>query len=299
MSFKEKLIRAKKAVVMGALAVAAVIPSAKGQTVEGKATTNDVAVATASNESTKRKEMFESAVRTGAPREEIVKYIDFPEFIPVTKDGQFDKAKAEEWGKALMPYMKTLAEKGDKITTAEAYKAFKDATGQKNVSLEDFEQVCKVVDQIATYQKYKKFNIHATSAITLFVAALVLAGGVATLACGTGVYTDFVSSRQKGDSLTNMMIKGVWNTALTALAAITTYCFTSLALHTGADLIHLLVDTPEQLTQKIYAKTYNSYVSQAIKSQQKQFKQERWEQNRQLKQIEFEGAMKQIKGIQK
>ena len=47
--------------------------------------------------------LFREAVRSGAPQEELVKYITFPDGIPVTRDGQYDEAKSEKWQKMLTP----------------------------------------------------------------------------------------------------------------------------------------------------------------------------------------------------
>ena len=286
MSFKGKLIRAKKAIIMGALAVAAVIPSVKGQTTEEE-TASDTATIVA-NETAKRKEMFESAVRAGAPREEIAKYIDFPEFIPVTKDGQFDKAKAAEWGKILTPYMKTLAEKGDKITTAEAYKAFKDATGQKNVSLEDFERVRKMAEKALGIQKYKIPGAAIESVFVLLFAGVTLAGAAGSMAFTFETIDGLHEFRRNRVPFKKQMAKTAGTLFMTAVAAAMAYTAGKPTARMGAETFDLLMEKPEQSVQKMYERMYNFHVNQTINDQQKQFKQ-----------VEFEGAMRQVKGVQK
>ena len=287
MSFKGKLIRAKKAIIMGALAVAAVIPSVKGQTTEEK-TASDTATTVAS-ETAKRKEMLEAAIRTAAaPRSEIAKYIDFPEFIPVTKDGQFDKAKAEEWGKALIPYMKTLAEKGDKITTAEAYKAFKDATGQKDVSLEDFERVRKLADETLCKQKYKIPGVALGSVFALLLAGATLICGAASMAATSETIDSLREIRRYRASFKKPITTIAGTLFLAALSAALAYTAGKMTARLGTETVDLLMGNPEQWIPKIYERMYNSHINQTIKAQQKQFKQ-----------AEFEGAMRQVKGVQK
>ena len=286
MSFKEKLIRAKKAVIMGALAVAAVIATpAKGQTKESVPTEKDAVTAVASQDAI-RQEQFEKAVRSGAPREEIAKHIDFPEFIPVTKNGQFDNKKASEWAKKLAPYMKTLAEKGDKITTAEAYKAFKDATGQENISLEDFERVRKMAEEAVNKQKYKIPGLAVDAIFILVLTGVTLPVGAASLLFIPMAIENFRESR--GDKVLARMKKTANPLFIGACMAAFAYMTGKPAVRIGKEFVDLLREKPEQTVQKAYEGMYNSYVTQSIQAQKKQFKQ-----------VEFEGAMKQIKGIQK
>jgi len=99
MSISEKLKnvrrKAKKAVLTGALAMAAVTAPVKGQSAETEPTAKDAITAVASKDAMRQK-MFESAVRANLPREEIAKYVDFPEFMPVNKNGQLDEKQVQK-----------------------------------------------------------------------------------------------------------------------------------------------------------------------------------------------------------
>jgi len=297
MSFKENFVRAKKAIIMGVLAVAAVIPSVKGQTTEEK-TASDTATTVAS-ETAKRKEMLESAIRTAAaPREEIAKYIDFPPFIPVTKDGKFDKEKAEKWSEILTPYLKVLAEKRDKVTAVEAYKAFKDAIGQKNVSLKDFEQICKIAEEGLKRQKFKIPESIFFSVLTLAAATAALAMGAGAFSAGWMTVDDFHDFRQNKKSLKFLtkMTLDVFSVCITGAAS---GLFGYAAAVGGSSTVQVLKETPKQGLQGVYEGMYFSHIDQTILTQKKQFKQDEHERAVKFRQDEFEGAMRQIKGIQK
>ncbi len=89
MSIKKTL--ASLALVAGA----AMAPMTKAETKPSESQT-PVAVQKGQDSKLSRKQVFESAVRAGLPKEEIAKYVDFPEFIPVDKDGRLDKKQVQE-----------------------------------------------------------------------------------------------------------------------------------------------------------------------------------------------------------
>ena len=99
MSISEKLKRvhkkAKTAVITGVLAMAAVASPLKGQSVEATAEKDPSRTAEVSKAQKARQQLFEVAVRANLPKEEIAKYVDFPEFIPVDKNGQLDKKQVD------------------------------------------------------------------------------------------------------------------------------------------------------------------------------------------------------------
>ena len=85
-------MRIKNKVVGMALALgAAVAPLAVKANTETNATPKAVELSKA-EKATKLKE----AIHLELPREELLKYVDFPEWMPVTPDGQYDKNKADK-----------------------------------------------------------------------------------------------------------------------------------------------------------------------------------------------------------
>lgn len=105
--------KAKRVILTGALAVAAVAAPLKGQSAETNNLPKDASVAvTVPDYDDQRIQKFKDVVQAGASKEEIAKYVAFPKVIPVTEDGQFDQkgayAQAEIFwkdnGKLLQEY---------------------------------------------------------------------------------------------------------------------------------------------------------------------------------------------------
>jgi len=273
MAFTERLRKVKKAAVMAWLAIAGVVAPVKAQTAE---VVPEKAAVTAAVEHTdaKKKKQFEAAVRAGAPKEEIAKYIDFPGFIPVTKDGQFDKEKASAWAEKLAPYMKVLAEKGKTMSAADAYKAFKETTGQKDVSLEDFERVCKVAQAAATEYDKRWPKRVAGPIAALILVGLALGAGNLTFKAGRSGIEDikgkcFGANNDLGDIVGFTFIAGV-----TALASIG-------AFRVGETTASAMLTTPEREIRGAYSRMYDTYVDKTIDAQKKQFQQLEWDQVKQ------------------
>ena len=106
-----KLKGVKTTVLSALLATGAVLTPLKGQSATTVPLTNDTITAITPKDAAKRKQLFEMAVRANLPTEEIIKYIDFPDFIPVNENGQLDEKKVVECVKALnvqknLPYFK-------------------------------------------------------------------------------------------------------------------------------------------------------------------------------------------------
>ena len=263
MSFKERLRKTRIALGTGLLGLAAVAAPVKGQTHGAEPTNTNAVTATASDTQTQRKQKFEAAVRSGAPQTEIVKYIDFPEFIPVTKEGSFDEKKAEKWSVSLSPYLKLLAEKGKWVAAVDAedaYKAFKETVNQKDVSLEDFEVVQTIAKEaerrrsLGGNSRSKAHNI-----LMWFCLATALLEGV-------GVMTAKNKSVKKS-SLASAMV-------MLALAGGNYYSKKEADLYPFADSAY-----------RTYRVMYDKYIDITIERQQEQFKQtEKWSQvNKTLK----------------
>ncbi len=140
MTIKEKLKKANKktktGIVTGALAMAAVLAPVKGQTAEAEPLTKDATTLVASQGAT-RQQMFETAVRANMPREEIAKYIDFPEFIPVDKNGQLDKKEVDK----NLTYM--LTNHFDAL-----YRFYRNANA---VTAPGFEEPLKFLEELSTF----------------------------------------------------------------------------------------------------------------------------------------------------
>ena len=272
MSVKEKLKKSKKAIVMGVLSLAAVLAPIKGQAKEASSTTNDTITAVALDEEAKKK-MFEDAVRRGAPKEEIAKYVDFPEFIPVTKDGQLDKEKTEKIGREFARYIGIIERKGISaspfnVAVHGAFDALKEATDRKDLSPSDFLEMYKVGEKAYFEHSNKKFFL-------LFTAPLLLIAGISA----TVVSLDLlgVLIKNKGDLkkvdrelmdrnpyLDDPCFSEILVTTLLPLAAATAFL--------TPKVINEWKSTPEREATKIYADMYDTYVDQSIRTQQKQFK---------------------------
>ena len=295
MSIKEKLKKSKKAIVMGALSLAAVVAPVKGQSQGNEPTAKDTITETAGDQAM-RKQLFETAVKLGAPKEEIVKYMDFPEFIPTTKDGQFDKEKAQEWSKILAPYMETLAKKGPSVSAVEAYEAFKKTTGQKNVSLEDFVQLCEMTQKAAD-----KYHDDTGSFAKYGVPVVAMLAGMFSLVCArvTGAMVKDGSNRIvegiKERGLKNVVkdadpVDAVGSLGVAAIIvgipAFMAFVSGGASFYSGKAAIDAWTLKPEQRIYEMYNGAYGSYVDQTIKNQQQwqqqKFKVLEWEQAKQL-----------------
>ena len=272
MSIKEKLQeirkRVKSLVLTGALVTATVAAPVKGQARDKAMERMFPSISNVSE----RKQEFEQAVRAGAPKEEIAKYIYFPEFIPVTQNGQFDGKKADEYAKALLPYVKTLAEKGETVSGAEAYQAFKKATGQKEVTWEDFEAVREMARRSIADQKSKPIDATRYALGLLIVTGLTLAAGFGAYKAGEAVAKDVYSSfkYKRFDLDVGPVIGLVVAGALSALCA-------RGAINGAGDVKEALTRTPEKTMRWIYEGTYNNYLKYRIEDKQKQLKQSEWE----------------------
>ena len=100
MSIKEKLKEAKKktnkAIAIGAAALAVAVTAApKAKANESKSEKLSATKVETTEIQKQRHQMFEAAVRANLPKEEIAKYVDFPEIIPVDKNGQLDEKKVK------------------------------------------------------------------------------------------------------------------------------------------------------------------------------------------------------------
>jgi len=270
MSFSDTLRKARKSVVAGALAVAAMVAPIKGQSQEAKSETEPAKTVEVSK--AKRQQMLEDAIKSGASKEEIAKYIDFPEFIPVTEDGQLDMAKADEYAKALAPYVKTLAEKGDNISAVEAYKAFKEATGKKNISFEEFEKVRELAENAAEHHGNRGLEGTACMFAGVFTAGLACYSMLmaADLKDKSISYGYFGSKSINSLALTGTVIAGTTALALGA--------FTVLSAKVGLDCFKR---APEQSVREVYENAHESYVNDVVEGKQQQYKLMNMDQARQ------------------
>ena len=270
MTHMEKPQGLKRTIVMALLSLMAAAAPFKGQSAEVEPTPTNTVTATVSDNVSIRQQMFEKAVMKGAPKEEIAKYIDFPEFIPVTKDGQFDRDKAERWGKILAPYIETLIENGRTMSAADVYRAFKEKTGQKNVSPEDFETVKKIAERASSRNVTRKLLLFPTVPVLLCVS---LMAGIALL----GIAQEAIENKgnlkkmhkamqSNGSGIVHWDIKS----GLFGVVAMT-------ALYIGASLFlanktkSFWNSTPGRQVPAVYASMYNFYVEESIKEQEKQF----------------------------
>ena len=272
MTFTKRLQRVKKAAVMTGLAVLGVVATpVKAQTAEA---VPEKAAVTATTESadTQKKKQFEAAVRAGAPRKEIAKYMDFPGIIPVTKDGQFDKEKASDWAEKLAPYMETLAKKGQTISALDAYKAFIKTTGQKDVSLEDFIATCAIAKEAIERNKNKGFGVTVNTTGAFVCTWLMLSCGMAT-AFAAAYTAEKIAEKKPLAALVPL--------AGLVAAGLATYYLALGAFYSGKGAVSTLMNSPKREAQNIYAELYDSYIDYAVRHQQKQFQQMEWDQVKQ------------------
>jgi len=289
MSVKETLKKKSGSVIAGvALGLAALSGTVKGETAEAKETSRpdkDAITATV-NESEQRQQQLRAAILSGATQKEFVKYVDFPPFIPVTKDGQFDKARAKECSEKLVPYLKVLSEKRETMDAANAYKAFVETTGQKDVSYKEFKSVMDVAEKsMLEYQTEQGTRSNPGDA---FIVAALAAGTACAL---------YGLSRGAGVVGVNLL---VCDSNLATVAGVGCLCvgLASFVVSCGAGVASgtfLLTGTidgvynlshpyaPKDAIYQTYAGTYQSYVDQVTKpyvEEKKNLDQEKAKQQR-------------------
>ena len=289
MSVKETFKKKSGSVIAGvALGLAALSGNVKGETAEAKETSRpdkDAITATV-NESEQRQQQLRAAILSGATQEEFVKYVDFPPFIPVTKDGQFDKARAKECSEKLVPYLKVLSEKRETMDAANAYKAFVETTGQKNVSYKEFKSVMDVAEKsMLEYQteQGKRHNPRES-----FMAAAIAAGAACALfglSFGARVARDKLLDCDS--NLTTAAAIGCFGVRVFSfLGVIVMGAASVIALEVGTldgtyNLLHPYA--PKDAIYQTYAGTYQSYVDQVTKpyvEEKKNLDQEKAKQQR-------------------
>ena len=263
------------------MSIAAAVAPLKVQSAE--ATTKDTGITMVSDKAALRHQKFEKAVRQGASKEEIVKYIDFPEFIPVTSEGRFDREKAEKWAKMLAPYMKTLIENGRTMSAADVYRAFKEKIGQENISPEDFERVKEVAQTAAAKNFGKKLLLFPTVPLLLFTSLMT---GIALI----GIAQEAIIAKGNLKKMHKSMQgenPGIvcWNVksglfGVLAMTALVSGVSVFLANKTKS----YWNSTPERQIPVVYAAMYDTYVEKCIEEQEKKIEH----QYRQQEQLEWQ-----------
>jgi len=279
----DKLKSVKATIVTALLSVAAAIAPLKGQSVTAEPTTKDVVTTTEFDKAAWRHQKFEKAVRQGASKEEIAKYIDFPEFIPVTKDGQFDRDKAEKWGKILAPYMKTLIKNGRTMSAADVYRAFKEKTGQENISPEDFERVKELAQTAAAKNFGKKLLLFPTVPLLLFTSLMtgIALVGIAQEAIIAKGNLKKMHKTMQGDGH-GLVCWNIKSGLLGALA--TTALLSGVSVFLADKTKSYWNSTPECQVPVVYEAMYDTYVDKSIDEQEKKFEY----QYHQQKQLEWQ-----------
>jgi len=272
-----KLKGVKTTVLTALLAAGAALTPLKGQSETTVPLTNDTVTAIVPKDATKRKQLFEMAVRGNLPTEEIIKYIDFPDFIPVDKNGQLDEKKVAECVKALniqknLPYFQDYCR--------EVWLGYVKKGGEYIIDTNRYTQTMavalpKLLDKLTTdlptqkkqeIQKYFKplgkelKNISGqiplyTRSQVLGVSDLLLAMfgtvGVIMLSCGA-------FKRLKGDAITVSAMAGLLAVALLP-ASIIPRIDNALKGGNSGYVEKCLKDT--------FSKKYNTYVSETIKAE--------------------------------
>ena len=273
-----KLKGVKTTVLTALLTAGAIFTPLKSSSAEVSPTNTTLSSVTPTN-TTLRKQMLEKAVRSGAPREEIVKYMDFPGFIPVTKDGQFDKEKADKWSKDLTSYARALAKesekKHEKVSASDAYRIFAETTHQKNVSLDDFERACNVI-------KDAENSIFSSVVGGLYASIFVL------LAAGWTCYLGAAALQNTGAFITGLTRKKFDSDAFFGLltAGGLATLVGKFAMVLGTFSLSMIGKTQEQSIYEIYERSYDSHVQKTIHSQQEKPKTTTWTQAQQIKAVE-------------
>ena len=232
MSIAEKLKMINKKtrtlVISGALAMAAVSSPIKAQSAEVGSTFKDNIILTASKDAVK-KQAFESAVKANLPREEIAKYVDFPQFMPVDKNGQLDEIKVQKLLQdsvtnhidSLKKFYRTISDThkycggmygGRRIVNTNGfYKALENFIGEISDSKEG---TSEIMQKIAKYQnnnwtktadkaagkyvvEYPIGNFDQTDGGIGFLSAFI--GGVIILA-GTGITIFGLKEKKEGQT---------------------------------------------------------------------------------------------------
>ena len=130
---------------------------------------------------------LKKAIELGLPKEELLKYIDFPEWMPVTKDGKFDEKQAGKMfndagmntlkNQAAFLDYKTAVEKGAN-SDVEFQKFAKQITGGNP---EQMQALNKIKDMLKKTQETHDDIAETLLAATYFMLALSLGlGGVST-----------------------------------------------------------------------------------------------------------------------
>ena len=253
-------MRIKNKVVGMALALgAAVAPLAVKANTETNATPKAVELSKA-EKATKLKE----AIHLGLPREELLKYVDFPEWIPVTPDGKYDLGKANEMfnaaglnksenQKAFQDYMFAV-EKGAN-PDIEFQKFAKQITGGDTEKMAAVNQIKDALQKTQESTEGKEMTNNFTN--------LCLAAYLAVI-----VSCAFIGTKMEKDGFKTL---GSIMKALGIVAGV----ITGIAISGRPDLRNFYQDTGKQL-HKIYAnqeiqKAANPKIVQMDMQQAKQF----------------------------
>jgi len=278
MTYRSKLKGVKTTVLTALLAAGAVFTPLKSSSSE-VSPTNTTYLSTTPTNAALRKQMFEKAVRSDAPWEEIVKYIDFPEFIPATKDGRFDKEKADKWSKDLAPYARALAKESEKrcekVSATDAYRIFTETTHQKNVSLDDFERACQVIKDAENNSLSSVVGGLYASIFVLLAAGWTCYLGAASLQ-GTGAFIKGLTRKKfDSDAFFGLLTAGGLATLVGKFTMIL-----------GTFSLAMIGKTPEQSIYEVYERTYDSYVRKTIRNQKEKPQTTTWIQAQQIKEAE-------------
>ena len=262
--------RVQKVLLTGALAMAAVTAPVKGQAKDVAPENESGRTFEASQTQKSRQQMFESAIRAEAPKDEIVKYMEFPEYIPVTESGAFDSEKADCWSKKLTPYLETLVKKGKTMSAVDAYKVFKKSTGQQDISMEDFERVCKMANEAVNNCGDKFRGTAAGMLMTFFVAGLACVAGSKTYEMGK----EIVNAIRRKDCDSVSWLKGAATIGLGGISAFTGMLSVAFGMATGLEI----TNSPEREIRQAYSRMYKTYVDESIKIKRQQMQKLEWEQ---------------------
>ena len=197
-----------------------------------------------------RQEQFQAVLRTAmnanmdpsAVKDEAIKYMDFPSFIPVTKDGKFDEKLCQQWVKDFdvkenLPHIKEYLESVKKgASLKEAYMKL-----AKNVAKEDKEKEQKLLNAYGPLRETME-KMPENSAGGYIVAGLILLLGAAAV-----LGDDFEES-------------GVGCGCLSAIVGGTIIAACISHTVTDSDRVKYL----EKSLPAAYRSVYNAYVDQTI-----------------------------------
>lgn len=192
---------------------------------------------------------LKKAIELGLPKEELLKYIDFPEWMPVTKDGKFDEKQAgkmfDDAGMntlknqtAFLDY-KTAVEKGAN-SDAEFQKFAKQITGGNP---EQMQALNKIKDMLKKTQEAHDDIAENMLATTYLILALSL--GL------TGVTTAAQRALREGQGIGTQGIG-----AIVGIVPVITSVFLGMA---SAN-----VNTLEDAYNSTFKQVYNVHVNQEI-----------------------------------